>query len=314
MLHFFRSNLLKASFGGFCAALLALMLVLPTSPGGAKAGAGEMPFGQGLLWRVQRDSGPVSYVLGTIHSTDPRLRDLPPAIESAINDSRVMAFELLDDPEGQARLARAMQLPPGRRLQDILGEELFERVADAVADFGVPPSGLQALKPWALSVFLVYPRIEVVRLAQGEPAFDTWLQAEARRRGKNVEALETYQEQIEVFDGMGEAEQVAMVTDMLADYADIEARFNRIFRAYIKGDLTVAMEEANDISGVSDRAAAERFKARLIDDRNRVMAARILPLLRDGGAFVAVGAAHLPGEEGVLARLESRGYTVSRVN
>jgi uncharacterized protein YbaP (TraB family) len=44
------------------------------------------------------------------------------------------------------------------------------------------------------------------------------------------------------------------------------------------------------------------------------MAARILPLLRDGGAFVAVGAAHLPGEEGVLARLESRGYTVSRVN
>jgi len=233
MLRFFRSNLLKASFGGLCAALLAIMLVLPAAPGGARAGAGEMPFGQGLLWRVQRDSGPVSYVLGTIHSTDPRLRDLPPATERAINDSRIMAFELLDDPEGQARLARAMQLPQGRRLQDILGEELFERVADAVADFGVPPSGLQALKPWALSVFLVYPRIEVVRLAQGEPAFDTWLQAEARRRGKSVEALETYQEQIEIFDGMSEAEQVAMVTDMLADYADIEARFNRIVRAYL---------------------------------------------------------------------------------
>ena len=314
MLYNLRSKLLKASLGVFCAALLAVTLLVPAAPESARAGAGELPFGQGLLWRVQRDGGPASYVLGTIHSTDPRLRDLPPAIERAIDESRLMAFELLDDSDGQARLARAMQLPPGRSLQDILGEELFERVADAVADFGVPPSGLQVLKPWALSVFLVYPRIEVVRLAQGEPAFDTWLQAEARRRGKAVSALETYQEQIEVFDGMSEAEQIAMVTDMLSDYADIEARFNRIFRAYLKGDLSVAMEEANDVSGVSDRAAAERFKARLIDDRNRVMAARIVPLLRDGGAFVAVGAAHLPGEDGVLARLESRGYTVSRVN
>ncbi len=311
MLRFFRTNLLKASLRGLGVALLAVTLLLPATAGSVQAGAGEMPFGQGLLWRVQRDGGPASYVLGTIHSTDPRLRDLPPAIDGAINESRVMAFELLDDPEGQARLARAMQLPPGRRLQDILGEELFGRVADAVADYGVPPNGLQALKPWALSVFLVYPRIEVVRLSQGEPPFDTWLQAEARRRGKTVEALETYQEQIEVFDGMTEAEQVAMVTDMLSDYADIEAR---IFRAYLKGDLTVAMEEANDVSGVSDQAAAERFKARLIDDRNRLMAARIAPLLRDGGAFIAIGAAHLPGEEGVLARLESRGYTVSRVN
>src|SRR3546814_10389928 len=97
---------------------------------------------------------------------------------------------------------------------------------------------------------------------------------------------------------MSEAEQVAMVTDMLADYENIEANFNRLFRAYLKGDIAVIMAEANDIAGVTDPAAAERLKQRLIDERNRVMAARILPLLRDGGAFVAIGAAHLPGAEG----------------
>src|SRR3546814_3464464 len=70
---------------------------------------------------------------------------------------------------------------------------------------------------------------------------------------------------------MSEAEQVAMVTDMLADYENIEANFNRLFRAYLKGDIAVIMAEANDIAGVTDPAAAERLKQRLIDERNRVM-------------------------------------------
>jgi hypothetical protein len=85
-----------------------------------------------------------------------------------------------------------------------------------------------------------------------------------------------------------------------------------MFRAYLKGDIAVLMEEANDISGVSDVGTAQRLKTRLIDDRNRIMAARIAPLLRDGGVFVAIGAAHLPGEGGVLARLEARGYSITR--
>src|SRR3546814_16545114 len=92
----------------------------------------------------------------------------------------------------------------------------------------------------------------------------------------------------EVFDGMSEAEQVAMVTDMLADYENIEANFNRLFRAYLKDDIAVIMAEANDIAGVTDPAAAERLKQRLIAERTRVLAASILPLLRGGGAFMAI--------------------------
>ncbi len=293
-------------------ALLAAALLWLT-PAIERAGAQNIPYAQGLLWQVQREGGgPVSYVLGTIHSTDARLRKLPPQIDQALSQCRVAVFELIDSPQGNDKMVRAMRLPPDRRLEDILGPELFRRTAEAVAPLGIAADGLQALKPWALSLYLTFPQIELVRLAQGEPAFDNWLQDQARRRGKTVEALETMDEQIEIFDGMSETEQVAMVTDMLADHENIEANFNRMFRAYLKGDLSVAMAEANDVSGVSDVAAAERFKARLIDERNRIMAARAAPLLRDGGAFIAIGAAHLPGEDGVLARLAARGYSVTR--
>lgn len=292
------------------AGLLALGALLPA---GQVAAASDVPYGQGLLWRVQKDGGPANHLLGTMHSTDPRLRRLPQEIDQALDRSRVAVFEIVTGQEGDVDMSQALRLPPERRLDDILGTELFARAAEAVADFGVAPAALQRFKPWALSFFLARPRIETIRQSQGEAAFDFWLQGEARRRGKTLHGLESYAEQIEVFDGLSEAEQVAMVSDLLNDYDGIEAQFNKMFRAYLKGDIGRLMTIANDHSGVSDTAAAERLTARLIDDRNRTMVERLLPLLEEGRAFVAVGALHLPGEEGILSLLARRGYRVTRV-
>src|SRR3546814_3840683 len=174
----------RAPLGLLAAAVLVLAVALPT------ARAEEMPYGQGLLWRVQKDGGPASYVLGTSHSTDPRLRRLSPEIDRAIENSRVMAFELLESQEGAARMARAMQLPPNRRLEDILGPALFRRTAEAAAPLGLATETLQRLKPWALGLAFTLPPLERVRAAKGEPAYDAWLQAEGRRRGKTLQALE----------------------------------------------------------------------------------------------------------------------------
>lgn len=307
MLRLLRSGCFKAPLGLALAGLLALGMVLPA------AAAEETPFGQGLLWRVQKDGGPANYLLGTMHSTDARLRELPDAIDQALDHARLAAFEIIAGQGGEAEMEQALQLPPERRLEDIVGPELFGRAATAVADFGITPEALQRFKPWALSFFLARPRLETIRQAQGELAFDFWLQGEARRRGKALRGLETYAEQIEVFDGLGEAEQVAMVTDLLNDYANIEAQFNRMFRAYLKGNTGALLAVANDRSGVSDTAAAARLAERLVDSRNRTMAERMLPLLTQGRAFVAVGALHLPGEDGILSLLQQQGYSITRL-
>ncbi|WP_193368644.1 TraB/GumN family protein [Pelagibius marinus] len=277
------------------------------------AAAENIPFSQGLLWQLQKDDAPASYLLGTMHSTDPRLRELPREIDQALDRSQVAAFEIVTGQGGEADMAQALQLPPGRNLEDIIGAELFGRTAAAVADFGVTPEGLQRMKPWALSFFLARPRIEVIRQAQGEPAFDFWLQGEAQRRGKALHGLESYAEQLEIFDGLSEAEQVTLVADLLNDHEHIVSQFNAMFRAYLKGDTATLMTFANDYSGVDDAAAAKRLAERMIDDRNHTMAERMVPLLEQGRAFVAVGALHLPGEEGILSLLQQRGYRVTRL-
>ena len=129
------------------AALAAALLWL------TPAAAGEIPYGQGLLWRVERDGGgPASYVFGSFHSTDARLRKLAPAVDQAFSQARVAVFELIDSDESTAKMARALPLPVGSRLEDILGPERFQRTVAAVAPLGVPAEGLQNLKPWALSL------------------------------------------------------------------------------------------------------------------------------------------------------------------
>ena len=55
------------------------------------------------------------------------------------------------------------------------------------------------------------------------------------------------------------------------------------------------------------------FQEDLLDRRNLRMADRMEERLQEGGAFVAVGALHLPGEKGILSLLNSKGYRLTRL-
>jgi uncharacterized protein YbaP (TraB family) len=274
----------------------------------------EQAYSASLLWQVEGAGSAPSYVLGTFHSSDPRLRNLLPEVRRALDSSEIAAFELLRNAEDDARLMQAVQQPEGSQLEDVLGPELFQRTAAAVAKFGVPPEGAQRLTPLGLLPLLAYPRHELTRITFGEPVFDDWLQREARRQGKALHGLETYDEQIALFGDMSAAEQVVLVSDLLNDHARVDVEFGRMVAIYLAGDLEAIMAEAADWSGTADVEAAERFRRRLLDDRNRIMVARMIPLMQDGATFVAVGAAHLGGEMGILALLAERGFTLTRLD
>jgi uncharacterized protein YbaP (TraB family) len=47
--------------------------------------------------------------------------------------------------------------------------------------------------------------------------------------------------------------------------------------------------------------------------RNSQMRDRALPILQHGCAFIAVGAAHLPGKDGLLSLFEKAGYQVETI-
>ncbi len=280
------------------------------------AWAGEVPFGEGLLWRVQAaDAAPDTapgFLLGTIHITDERVLALPAPVREAFDSARSATFEIILTPQVRARIGQAMILTDGRTLDAILGPETFATVAEAGRRYGFQPAQLRLLKPWALASILSIPDSEMARTRDGGVPLDQALQAEAARQGKAVHALETPAEQIALFNEMPEASQIAMLTSAIDQNAAIEELFEEMTRQYL----------ARDTGGIYARMQAQRqeqpelmelFLRRFNDERNAVMVERMAERLAEGGAFIAVGALHLPGEKGLLSLLTEKGYTVERV-
>ena len=101
--------------------------------------AGDLPNGQGLLWKIERAGLAPSYLFGPIHITDERVLDLPPAVEAAFGAARSATFEIIMTDELRMTMARAMVLRDGRTLESILSPELYREAATAGARSGFGP-------------------------------------------------------------------------------------------------------------------------------------------------------------------------------
>lgn len=280
--------------------------------------AEKLPYGQGVFWRVTSPEGKQSHILGTLHSSDPRILELPPKVNRAFSRAEVVALELdlykeVTDEQLQTALLGAFLINDGRTLQQIAGRDLYRDVAAALIPFGYPSEILQQLQPWGAYWVLTQSGSE----AEGETnqAFlDLWLGREAGRMGKQVVGLETLEEQLDVFAGLSEADQVALLDSVIA-YAGAESfSLENLKRLYLAGDLDGVFRQTIEPARRLGPSFELTLIERLLDNRNMLMVERMMAYLENGQAFVAVGAAHLPGEVGVLNLLRQRGYEVAAVS
>jgi uncharacterized protein YbaP (TraB family) len=266
----------------------------------------EPRFGKGILWQVDSPSGKTSYLFGTIHVDDPRITNLHPTINEAIARSRSMTLELIPDPQTlQASMSR-MFFTDGQTLQQAIGDKLYQEAARAMADHGMPPQMVTIMKPWAVMMTLSIPKQE-----SGE-FLDLRLYNIASRRGMQTHALETYEEQLSVFDSMSLADQKKMLAQTLAELEQLPVMFEKLRQAWLARDLAQLEKVGNEQLPDND-PVAERLMNSLLDKRNHKMLQRMQPRLKEGRAFIAVGALHLTGQQGLLNLLEQQGYKVEAV-
>ena len=143
----------------------------------------------------------------------------------------------------------------------------------------------------------------------------TWLQSRGvRTEGLELRALETPEEQIAVFESLDEDDQVALLRALVDGKAENDATFERMIELYVARDLAgiEALTESVESSGEAELVA--RFMERLKVQRDGIMFDRLQPMMPKGGLFIAVGALHLTGESGLLARFAAAGYDVSAVH
>lgn len=265
-----------------------------------------LPYSRGVLWRVETTGAAPSYLFGTLHSDDPRVTRLPPPVKQAFERARSFTMEMLTDDAALATIAKHISFDDGQTLPALLGDNLYAETRAALAAVGLPDTGLERQKPWVIVMLLSTPR------PRHGLSLDLALQAQAVAQSKAIHGLETAAEQLSVLNDLPLADQVVLLKDTLRSLQHRDAQIEELTRAYLARDLAGIMK-ISDRNRPADARVHDALMERLLTQRNVRMAQRMQARLKEGDAFVAVGAAHLPGRHGLLHLLARGGYRVSAV-
>jgi len=257
---------------------------------------------QSAYWRISKGGVDAGYVLGTIHSEDPRVLDFPADFISQLTSCQVFAMELVPDIATISRINEFMQYPDAETLERTLGKERYKRVMEALAAYQVPLDWKVKMKVWAVMMTLSVPVPETGFF------MDFSLSLRAAGSGMTVSGLETLEQQLSFLENMPVAYQLALLDQALSDYQRVDELNDEMVAVYLTGDLAHLQRLSDEQFSQLDPEIRNYFLRGGITDRNQHMVENLLTLLQEGRVFVAVGALHLPGPGGLLALLRQHGY------
>lgn len=262
-----------------------------------------------LLWSISGKGLPAtSYVYGTVHSKDERAYTYVDAIERHMSAVSTVAGELdlTNARMNSMAIMGMMMMPDGKTLQDLYSKKDWKVVeAGLKADLGFMAAMVMRMKPF----FAMTTMSETAMREDRAKMLDDHLLGHAKANGHRTFGLETVDEQMRAMDVLPLKEQAAMLLDHVRNngYQD---ELEKLMEAYAQQDLATLMEIMENGGG----GIPKEMEKALVTDRNKVMAHRMDSVMRaDNGALFLIGAAHLPGELGVLKLLRAQGYLVEPV-
>lgn len=265
-------------------------------------------FSRGLLFSVEREGQPVSYLFGTMHSGDSRVLALSSPVTTALEQAQQFIMEVSLDGTAVLSSLGELWLLDGQTLREVAGERVYRQLQQVAEQVGIPEQTFTYMKPWVVMIMFSLPPGDYREI------LDTRLMQLALSQGKPILGLESANEQFEVFDGLPIEQQVGLLELALKQYPELPTQFENLLQAYLDKDLARLLQLGTEQLEDTPPALAEVVMHRLLERRNQRMLDRLLPLMESQSSFVAVGALHLPGEQGLLTLLARQGFVVSRLD
>ena len=256
-----------------------------------------------LLYEIKSKDGlKTSYLFGTIHVIPEDQFILSPTLKKAFESSRTLAMEvdLNMDLATKVALAKETMLPDGQTLKDITTPEQYQ----TIYSYWEKHHGknkrkfnrYSRLKPFFFSSLLLQENMKHSKSYEIE-----WKKL-AHKQEKKTMGLESVHVQMQTINTVSLPDQVKMLMDGLNNTQEYDSMLSH----YLSEDLAALYQDI-----LKESEGFPNFLENFLNKRNRQWIPILEKQLEKEATFIAVGAGHLPGEQGVISLLKAKGFTIT---
>jgi len=266
-----------------------------------------------LLWKISGNGlNEPSYLFGTYHLLNDAFLNKIKGLKKVLKSSEAIIGEIVITPELSAELMPYMSMET-TTLDSILTPSQYDSVAAAIKEnLGAPIFFFNKMKPISIYTMLGAAEAQksgMLKKSKGVP-MDIYFQQEGKKQGKKILGLESAKEQADLlFNAYPIERQIEMLMEYLKgggkENGGDSEKLNDCYTQQQLDCLTELFEKA----GYSDAESLD-----LLSKRNIRWIPQLETFMKEQSCFIAVGALHLTGKDGLIVLLRKQGYTLEALN
>lgn len=259
-----------------------------------------------LLWQISKTGEPTSYMFGTMHMINKSYYDFSDNLKSIIKSSDAVIMELA----GMPNPIQAMLLMTNKSgtLKDIFTTEQWQIILDFYKkEFDMSETKFintyNAFKP-----FFLFQSLTQAYFGNDAESYDLDIMQLTREKDIELIGLETIQQQVGFFDSIPNIEMAKMIIESLKTYKKDLLEFEKLQSFYSE-------EKIDELLPLMKEQSPEfmKYEDLFLTNRNKNWIPKIKEAIAVKSCFIAVGAAHLFDQEGLISLLKKEGYTVTPI-
>ncbi|MBP7184470.1 MAG: TraB/GumN family protein [Saprospiraceae bacterium] len=289
----------------------AQVIVIPDDPIDSVT---YQPLPKSLLWKISGNGiKSPSFLFGTMHIIPKKDYVWTAAAQKAFDVAKQVAFEIdmneMKDMSLMMSLLQKSFLPDSITLKSLMTEQEYKKLELYFEKIGLPLAMFERMKPVYLSTIILEGQGALTQESTDDvtSSYEMDLLLKANDAHKKVLGLETIDFQLTLLDSIPYKEQAKMLLESI-DQESNHDKFSMdgLIKLYVAQDIEALHEAVK-----STDSSMSNFEKPLLIDRNKKWISTIESIIAESPTFIAVGAGHLGGNEGVIQLLKQKGYQLT---
>lgn len=261
-----------------------------------------------LFWQISGNGlEQPSYLYGTIHAIPQDDYFLGKKVSEKIKKAGTIVMEIDMKDMDIVALAQLSVLENEKTIKDYMSDSDYTILTQFMADtIGIPAKTFERtygrLKPFYLEQLIFFNY-----LGQNKESYERNFKDMAEDHNLPVVGLETYEQQLKMLEDIPMEDQLKSMVKTIKNYTQETQKMDQMVRYYTAQNTTA-------LAAIFEEEENAYVKDNLLDKRNKAWISRLSQLMQEKNCFIAVGAGHLGGKNGLVQLLRDAGYTVDAVS